>query len=935
MDPRYDGFQSVSQSVMQDHLDGVHASQGPYAPNPSEVKPVLNYSIQTGEEFSLEFMLDRVNLRKPTISNVGDPNSATGHSSHSGFESRSDIHMRETVSRDSKEYDGKDKLLHGGRCNLGSIQSMPMTSFNQENGRFLHGYASYGGSESSSVTMKVLCSFGGRILPRPGDGKLRYVGGETRIVRIRKDISWQEFMQKSLSIYNQTQVIKYQLPGEDLDALVSVSSDEDLQNMMEECSHPQDREGSQKIRIFLFSMGDLDDAQFGLSSVGDDSEVQYVVAVNGMDFGSRNNSVLLGASSSANDLHELDRQNTEREVGKVPVESIGVINTPLIGNHDSSSIIQTSKPMLPTSSSAFETYPHYRDQMMHLGETFSQYPIHHGLTPSQNFPYAETSNAIPHGMINQQGILNGVCSPNGLYVPNPEIPAMLVKKMGDSSVPQGSNIAKVLSLEMLSTVTQQPKDDFLASNVNKATVVVNNIPEGKLPTLPSMKKEQHQEGKEASSTSSNAFGPGNVDAQSNGIDLSSLHPPPMPQRVYCSERTPREQIEMLNRSAKSDDTYDSQFPVSNLLSDVNPHYSVTESGDNLHNINQSNVREDSSASSKPMYVDGNIIFNGLNELQMDKPLPEPSSQIKSKLSEHVGLELKQVLPNNEGSKVVVNEDQVTRSEADSCFEDIHSKPLVDENKNFKSDFPALDQVPTFKHNDGPTSHIPENNWGHDLQKEFNNDSMVHEVPVPLTGNTTEDISEGFISSDLPKQAQADILIDIDDRFPRELLCDMYTKAVLAEDPSSLHPLNNIGMGISVNMENHEPKSWSYFGKLAAEGLDNISLIDRDPHGFSPESGNVNDKTHLVTPLTPDGICVDQADLHINFDGESQKGFHGITGTEAPFVLSNYDHSQVKETESMQFDATMENLRGQESEFEVCFWWFFTSLFQDLCDLVPC
>ncbi|XP_028799623.1 uncharacterized protein LOC114754936 [Neltuma alba] len=916
MDPRYDGFQPVSRTVMQDHLDGVHAGRGAYAPNTSEVKPVLNYSIQTGEEFALEFMRDRVNLRKPVISSAGDPNSATVHSSRAGCESGSDISMREMGGRDPKEYDGKDTLLHGGRCNYGSIQSMPRTSYNQENGRFLHGCTSYGSSDSSSMTMKVLCSFGGRILPRPGDGKLRYVGGETRIIRIRKDISWQELLQKSLSIYSQAHVIKYQLPGEDLDALVSVSSDEDLQNMMEECNQPQDREGSQKLRIFLFSMSDLDDAQFGLSSVGDDSEVQYVVAVNGMDFGSRNNSVLLGASSSANDIRELDRQNTEMEVGRVPVESIGVGNTPLTGNYDSSPAIQSSKPMLPTSSNAHEPYSLYKDQMMHLGEAFSQYPMHHGLDPSQTFTFIETSNAMPpHGMIYQQGILNEG-SPNGLKAQNSEIPAMLVKKMGDSSVPQDSNPAKVLSSETPSPVPTQPKDDFLNNNVNKATVAVN-IPEGKLPTLPSMKKEQQQEYKEAPSTSSSAFGPGNVDSQSNGIDLSCLHPPPMPKRVYYSysERMPREQVELLNRSAKSDDTYDSQFPVSDLLSDINPLYSVTESSDNLHNRGQSNLTEDLSATSKPLYVDGNIIVNGLNEVQMHKLSPEMSGQIRSKPSEQVDVELEQVLSNDEGSKMVVNEDKAIGPETDIYFEDNHNKPLVDENKNLKSDFPALDQALPFKHNDGPTSHLPETNRGHGSGKESNDDSMVQEVPVSLTGNTTEDISQDFTSNDLPKQAQADILIDIDDRFPRELLSDMYTKAILAEDASSLHPLNNIGVGVSINLENHEPKSWSYFGKLAREGLDNISLIDRDPLGFSPEPGNVDDKTHLVTLLTPDGISVDQADLHLNFDGESQKGFHGMIGTETSYVQSNYDHSQVKETESMQFDATVENSRGQESEFE--------------------
>ncbi|KAG8044346.1 hypothetical protein GUJ93_ZPchr0820g22890 [Zizania palustris] len=43
-------------------------------------------------------------------------------------------------------------------------------------------------------------------------------------------------VKKTLKIYNQPHIIKYQLPDEDLDALISLSCDEDLQNMMEEYS---------------------------------------------------------------------------------------------------------------------------------------------------------------------------------------------------------------------------------------------------------------------------------------------------------------------------------------------------------------------------------------------------------------------------------------------------------------------------------------------------------------------------------------------------------------------------------------------------------------------------------------------------------------------------------------------------------------------------
>ncbi|KAJ6713789.1 KINASE SUPERFAMILY WITH OCTICOSAPEPTIDE/PHOX/BEM1P DOMAIN-CONTAINING PROTEIN [Salix viminalis] len=78
-------------------------------------------------------------------------------------------------------------------------------------------------SESNfSGKMKFLCSFGGRVLPRPNDGKLRYVGGETRIISIRKNLTWGELAKKTFAICAHSHTIKYQLPGEDLDALVSV-----------------------------------------------------------------------------------------------------------------------------------------------------------------------------------------------------------------------------------------------------------------------------------------------------------------------------------------------------------------------------------------------------------------------------------------------------------------------------------------------------------------------------------------------------------------------------------------------------------------------------------------------------------------------------------------------------------------------------------------
>ncbi|XP_031501965.1 uncharacterized protein LOC116265489 isoform X2 [Nymphaea colorata] len=135
---------------------------------------------------------------------------------------------------------------------------------------------------SHSEKPKFLCSFGGRILPRPNDGKLRYVGGDTRIITVRVDLSWKELIQKTFAIFPQPHIIKYQLPGEDLDALVSVSSDEDLQNMMEEYGGLENIDGPQKLRLFLISSNESENSSFDMGDLQSDSGYQYIVAVNNM-----------------------------------------------------------------------------------------------------------------------------------------------------------------------------------------------------------------------------------------------------------------------------------------------------------------------------------------------------------------------------------------------------------------------------------------------------------------------------------------------------------------------------------------------------------------------------------------------------------------------------------------------------------------------------
>ncbi|KAK4431815.1 Serine/threonine-protein kinase CTR1 [Sesamum alatum] len=142
-----------------------------------------------------------------------------------------------------------------------------------------------GGDDSvSGRKVKFLCSFGGKILPRLSDGALRYVAGQTRIISVRRDVTFGEFTQKMRDTYVQNVVIKYQLPDEDLDALVSVSCPDDLENMMDEYERltGKSSDGSAKLRIFLFSPSDLETS--GPIHIGNmhDSGQRYVEAVNGV-----------------------------------------------------------------------------------------------------------------------------------------------------------------------------------------------------------------------------------------------------------------------------------------------------------------------------------------------------------------------------------------------------------------------------------------------------------------------------------------------------------------------------------------------------------------------------------------------------------------------------------------------------------------------------
>ncbi|KAJ4878546.1 Octicosapeptide/Phox/Bem1p family protein [Raphanus sativus] len=88
--------------------------------------------------------------------------------------------------------------------------------------------------KNSGNNLKFLCSYGGRILPRSTDGKLRYVGGHTRVLSVDRSISCEELTKKLFEFCGYSVDLRCQLPNGDLETLISVKSDEELTNIVEE-----------------------------------------------------------------------------------------------------------------------------------------------------------------------------------------------------------------------------------------------------------------------------------------------------------------------------------------------------------------------------------------------------------------------------------------------------------------------------------------------------------------------------------------------------------------------------------------------------------------------------------------------------------------------------------------------------------------------------
>ncbi|CAL1385622.1 unnamed protein product [Linum trigynum] len=285
------------------------------------------------------------------------------------------------------------------------------------------------GSAASSPTSRVkfLCSHGGKIMLRPPDGLLKYVGGETRVIAVPRDIRFSDLMKKLKAEFESDVVLKYQVVPEDLDILVSVRNDEDLKHMLEEY-YRHESEGITKFRAFLFpSNPSLLDSQAPISSDPHAAEQRYIEAVNGSTYhrsgfhNSRQLSTLGRPTFSISACNSPNcgspESNRSEPVSPEPRNFTMSSNNPLSGKHSMSRV--HSSPSLcslnsyqqqqqSNSSSSnlgsnhhqiYRPYPHYyhqqQQQQLHHPHSYQQ----QHLKPPSHDPHRLSPGLSRHEMV--------------------------------------------------------------------------------------------------------------------------------------------------------------------------------------------------------------------------------------------------------------------------------------------------------------------------------------------------------------------------------------------------------------------------------------------------------------------------------------------------------------------------------------------------------
>ncbi|MFS7986060.1 putative PB1 domain-containing protein [Helianthus anomalus] len=155
--------------------------------------------------------------------------------------------------------------------------------------------------ESAPERVKFLCSHGGKILPRPADGRLKYTGGDTRVISVHRHITFHgivfrlfrtlmlckstisllNLMKKVTSMFKGEMILKYQLMPEDFETLVTVKSDEDVRHMIDEFAR-HGHVGGPRLRAFLFPANPIVTVNHSGSMNRHSLEQRYINSINGI-----------------------------------------------------------------------------------------------------------------------------------------------------------------------------------------------------------------------------------------------------------------------------------------------------------------------------------------------------------------------------------------------------------------------------------------------------------------------------------------------------------------------------------------------------------------------------------------------------------------------------------------------------------------------------
>ncbi|GLU12963.1 hypothetical protein SLE2022_296160 [Rubroshorea leprosula] len=201
------------------------------------------------------------------------------------------------------------------------------------------------------VKLCFMCSYGGHIMPRPHDKVLCYVGGDTRLVVVDRHSSFLVLctrLSRTL-LHGRPFTLKYQLPNEDLDSLVTVTTDEDLENMIEEYDRitvaSASSASSLRIRLFLFFNKPETVAPMGALLADPKSETWFVDALNGSMLLPRGQSdsvtmdCLLNPDSDLEALVEgrAEGENKEMKNGTAAIHDVqhSMLDSPMVENASS------------------------------------------------------------------------------------------------------------------------------------------------------------------------------------------------------------------------------------------------------------------------------------------------------------------------------------------------------------------------------------------------------------------------------------------------------------------------------------------------------------------------------------------------------------------------------------------------------------------------